>query len=252
MVLAVAAASLNPVPAGAGQSLSVATDYWPPFRIRGPEGLGGIDVDLMNVLSKRLGIEMKFEIMPWARCLVNMEGGSVDLMTGLARTPEREVYVRYAKEPYYMCAPAFYRLADAKDGEVGTYGDLRGLRIGFTRGSAYFDPFDSDEGLSKVMVAQEQMLIDMLLEEHIDVFVGTDCQVDYHLRQLGLLSRIVKTKYHPDERIKLYLGVSRRSPNVALFDALERELRRMVDDGTVDRIVSGYVGAGASREAAAN
>ena len=29
-------------------------------------------------------------------------------MTGLARTPERERYIRYLDAPYYACSPRFY------------------------------------------------------------------------------------------------------------------------------------------------
>ena len=82
--------------------LRVMTDLWPPFRMLKEDGqLQGLDIDLLNELSRRTGMRFDVQRAPWARGLAALEQGTADMMTGLAKTPERERYIRYLDAPYY-------------------------------------------------------------------------------------------------------------------------------------------------------
>jgi len=51
-----------------GESLRVMTDLWPPFRLEGENGqLQGLDIDLLNELSRRTGLRFDVQRAPWAR-----------------------------------------------------------------------------------------------------------------------------------------------------------------------------------------
>jgi polar amino acid transport system substrate-binding protein len=214
--------------AGEVQPLRVMTDLWPPFRMLKEDGhLQGLDIDLLNELSRRTGMRFEVRRAPWARGLAALEQGSADMMTGLAKTAERERYIRYLDAPYYACAPRFYA-SPALATLLNDYASLRGLRIGYVLESVYFQPFDSDKALDKVGVSNEQQLLEMLALGRIDALVGTDCQVDYSLLDPKLAGRIVKAAYQPQERTELYIGFSRkrleRMPELAAaLDTLLRE-----------------------------
>lgn len=209
------------------QPLRVMTDLWPPFRMDREDGrLHGLDIDLLDELSRRTGMQFEVQRAPWARGLAALEQGTADLMTGLARTPERERYIRYLDTPYYTCSPRFYA-NPALATRLSDYASLRGLRIGYVLESAYFQPFDADQALNKVGVSNEHQLLEMLARGRIDALVGTDCQVDYSLLDPGLAGRIVKAAFQPGVRTELYIGFSRkrleRMPELAA--ALESLLR---------------------------
>lgn len=210
------------------QPLRVMTDLWPPFRMLKDDGhLQGLDIDLLNELSRRTGMRFEVRRAPWARGLAALERGSADMMTGLAKTAERERYIRYLDAPYYACSPRFYA-SPALAMLLNDYASLRGLRIGYVLKSVYFQPFDSDKALDKVGVSNEQQLLEMLALGRIDVLVGTDCQVDYSLLDPKLAGRIVKAAYQPQARTELYIGFSRkrleRMPELAAaLDTLLRE-----------------------------
>lgn len=210
-----------------GEPLRVMTDLWPPFRMEGENGqLQGLDIDLLNELSRRTGLRFEVQRAPWARGLTALEQGSADLMTGLARTPERERYIRYLDTPYYACSPRFYA-SPTQAMLLNDYASLRGLRIGYVLESVYFQPFDADKSLNKIGVSNEKQLLEMLVRGRIDVLVGTDCQVDYALLAPELAGRIVKAAYHPDARTALYIGFSRQRLThlPALAAALDELLR---------------------------
>ncbi|MNP45319.1 hypothetical protein D3C76_1392310 [compost metagenome] len=85
----------------------------------------------------------------------------------------------------------FYSRPELAQGVTG-YPQLSRYDIGFVRGSAYFEPFDSDAALRKVGVASEGQLLDMLRHKRLQMVIGTDCQVDYELlRDPHLAGRIV-------------------------------------------------------------
>lgn len=215
-------------------SLRVMTDFWPPFRIAGEGGeLRGLDMDLLAELERRTGLRFDVQRAPWSRGLAALERGAADLMTGLARTPERERYIDYLERPYFTCAPRFYSLPELAQGITG-YPQLGQYDIGFVRGSAYFEPFDSDQSLRKVGVGNEGQLLDMLRHKRLQLVIGTDCQVDYEL--LGdpaLAGRIVKLAYRPPARTELFLGFSRQRPLGAQRQAIAEALGQMIDEGWV-------------------
>lgn len=223
--------------------LSVATLVWPPFRMSSPSGgLTGLDVDLLHEIGRRSGLQFDIQVMPWARGLERMRQGRVDLMTGLARTPEREVFVDYLTPAYHACAPRFYG-PPVLQGRVRGYADLSRLRIGYVLESAYFEPFDSDTQLNKLGVNGESQLLEMLQRGRIDLLVGTDCQVDYDRRAPALAQRLYKMSYEPPSRTALYIGFSRQSPQHEARGKIEAALRQILADGWLQRRERVYWGA---------
>lgn len=222
--------------------MTLATDDWPPFRISDEKGLIGLDLDLIEEISKRTEADLRVVKMPWGRALTSMQSGAVDVMTGLAYRDERAKYIAYTDTPYFKCTTSFYTLAGRED-EIQTYEDLAQHQIGFVLHSAYFDRFDNDTALDKVGVPQEQTLIDMLMRGRFAVMIGTDCQVDYFIERQGLSDKISKTPYNPGNSVDLYLGVSKKSGWAKRLDKLNMVMKELVDEGFVDKIAQEYYGA---------
>src|SRR5437899_7794819 len=64
---------------------------WPPFS-SGEQGgrLTGIDVDIVNLVAKRAGLNVQFEVTPnWSETLRMAATGELDFIGGIARTEQR-------------------------------------------------------------------------------------------------------------------------------------------------------------------
>lgn len=221
--------------------LVMATDDWPPFRISNEQGLIGLDLDLIDEIAKRTRSNLTVAKMPWGRALTSMQTGDVDVMTGLAYRDERAEYIAYTDTPYFKCTTAFYTIAGQAQ-KIKSYEDLARYQVGYVLHSAYFDRFDNDVSLDKVGVAQEQILIDMLMKRRFGVMIGTDCQVDYFIKRQGFAGKIEKAPYNPGNAVDLFLGVSKKSDWVGKLDLLNKVVKELVDEGFVDKISEEYYG----------
>ncbi len=220
-------------------SLKVATDDWPPFRISTDHGFVGLDLDIVNELGRRIETGAEIIKMPWGRALTSMESGTVDIMTGLAYRDERAQYIAYTSTPYYTCQTAFYKLRTSAV-RVDDYDDLSRYLIGFVLHSAYFPRFDKDQNLNKLGVAGEQVLIDMLEKGRLDIIVGTDCQVDNIIKANNLSDKIEKAAYRPGNTVDLYIGVSRKSAWANRLDEINQIMSSLVQEGYIDRFARKY------------
>lgn len=221
-----------PPPAPAGE-IEVVTEIWPPFRIgepEQPESFSGIDIELLDMLTRRLGVTYRIRRLPWARCLEFMRSGRADLITGLAHTPERAKFIRYSRIPYHTVSPAFYVRKGAGK-KIRTYADLSPFSIGYSLQSAYFEPFDSDDSLQKVGVSTETQLIRMLALGRLDVIIGTNANVEYDIGVMGLRGEIERTVYQPEKQTPLYIGISRKSPLMAQAEEIDLLLEYVLQRG---------------------
>lgn len=74
---------------------------WPPFSmLDGGNRLRGLDIDLMDDLAARAGLEIKWvTAATWQECLRLAKSGAVDVLVGTARSREREDFLLFTK-PY--------------------------------------------------------------------------------------------------------------------------------------------------------
>ena len=193
----------------------------------------------MARIEARLGIKIQIQRVPWVRALAMMRDGKADFMSGLARTAEREAFIHYAEPPYAQIRPVFYKLASSPK-EIIRYEDLAGHRIGFTRGSAYFEPFDSDTTLDKHSATDETQLLKMLVGQRFDFIIGSDLQADYEIGIRGYKNRIIKADYRPEKSVPLYIGVSRKSAFLPRVEELNRAITELLANGTVTDLLGRY------------
>ncbi|MBC9249306.1 ABC transporter substrate-binding protein [Pseudomonas alcaligenes] len=220
-------------------------NYWPPFRMSDDSGrLQGLDIDLLDELSRRTGLQFEIQVVPWARALADMRSGHTQMMTGLARTSEREAFIDYLQPSYYACSPRFYG-PPPQAAAITEYAQLRGPRIGYVLDSAYFQPFDADASLTKVGVKNEQQLLQMQLRGRVELLVGTDCQLDYQLRDPELARSLVKLAYRPQSTTHLYIGFSRESPRPREQALIGTALRQMLEEGWLEQTAARYWGTAA-------
>ncbi len=76
--------------------IRVRVSNFPPQYFQGENGnWEGLSVELSRILLKEADCTVSFHDMPWARGLLSMKHGDIDMMTNLSVTEERKQYMVY-------------------------------------------------------------------------------------------------------------------------------------------------------------
>ncbi len=207
--------------------------------VNSPSGFRGIDIDITNKLSETLGITIEIQRHPWARALELMRNGQADMVTGTAFTPERETFMHYIPVSYYSVRPVFYT-QKGKGKLIKSYEDLYGPSVGYSLNSAYFEPFNSDSKINKVGISTEVQLLQILALGRINITIGTDPNISYDVARLGYRDVLEPTTYQPPNKTELFIALSRKSGAMDLAQEIEQALRRLMTDGSIDKIIKEY------------
>ena len=128
--------------------MSVATeDDYTPFEFVSEGVSTGYDNDLLALVRKKLGLEVKQQVMPWAGILPGVTTGKYDMaLTAVLVTDERKKTFDFASP---TCESITF-FATKKDSSVKTGDDLVGKVVGAETGSAMLSDLKSfNEELKK-------------------------------------------------------------------------------------------------------
>jgi len=217
-------------------------EKWPPFRIEDESskyGFKGLDIEILNEISKKLNIKIQIIRSPWARSLANIKSGESDIITGLAYTEERAEFINYAEPSYYSVTPVFY-VKKGNAGKIKSYNDLYSYSVGHSIKSAYFEPFNSDSKLNKVELSNETQLIKMLVLGRVDAIIGTDPNLSYDLLKANVRSKVEPAAYKPDKITKLYIGISKKSPLSSRMKEIESVITDMINKNRINKLMTKY------------
>ena len=217
----------------------ITADTWPPFRMIKDNKYVGIDYDILNEVAKRMNLQLTIKQQPWSRGLASMQLGQVDIMSGLAKTEKRALFLNYTSPSYFKCSTVFYvKKGDAK--LIQNYEDLQQYNIGYVSNSAYFKKFDTDKNLKKYPVTNEEQLIKMLIFNRFKVIIGTDCQADYDISRLGFNEQIEKAIFKPNNSVHLYIGISKKSKLINKQDQINKVIKDIIEEGLVQEYSKKY------------
>ncbi len=116
-------------------SAGIAPNY-PPMDFKDPatNKLTGIDYDLGTEISKRLGIEIRWQETAFEQMVSGLATNRIDIvMSGMTDTPERQKTVDFVD--YFSTGPQFYTLESQK--VLKDIDDMCGKKIGTSRRTTF-------------------------------------------------------------------------------------------------------------------
>jgi ABC-type amino acid transport substrate-binding protein len=216
--------------------LTVGTDLpYPPFEYREGGELTGFDVDIMNEIASRLGLEAEFIDSPFDTIFTDLANGQFDVViSGATITPEREEQVNFS-EPYFNSLQA---LVVSDDSGIGSFDDL-----------GEGDAVSVQSGTTGEIWAEEN-----LQPNGVEIRAFPEYPPVYNALEAGQVDGVVydessaipETFNRPGLEVvdtvdtgEAY-GIAVDPANEALLDAVNDALAAMIEDGTYDEIFDGY------------
>lgn len=116
----------------AGELVVATSPDFPPFENLEGEKVVGIEIDILDLVCKELGVELKLEQMDFDSVLAGVQAGKYDMgASGISVTPDREKNMMFTA-PYCLAAQAIV----VKDGSaVATKADLKGKTVSVQTGT---------------------------------------------------------------------------------------------------------------------
>ena len=228
--------------------LSLRWDDDPPYFMVREGEVVGIDADLVREAMERLGCGLSLKKLPWARALLELRDGRVDMLSSAYRTPEREQYAYYSNVVGLVSPNILFirRSDEARFDPVGLRELLKSdFRLGAQINVSYSDEYSAlvqnpDYEKNIQYVSRRESLWKMLARNRVDGVVASRLTGLYEIQALGLSGTITPSSLVVSNKPAFFV-FSKAAVSSEFVADFDRVLQAMVDDGTFAAIVNRYV-----------
>lgn len=214
--------------------LTVATSPdFPPYEYLDDNGdVVGIEIDILELIAKKLGLELQVDPMDFDSALLAVQQGKSDMVvSGVTVLPERELVMNFTDS--YTNAVQVIVVPEGSDVTLDNLGEQQ---IGVQRGTTG-DIFTTDDYGDDHVTGYDSytLVVQALLNGQIDCIVMDDAVArEYVAANPGLT--ILDTAYADEDYA---FGIDKG--NDALTRAVTDALNELIEDGTVDSIIAQYI-----------
>ena len=229
-------------------TLSMGWEPWHPYQYEDEQGkLTGFDIDFIEAIASSIGCTVTYREINWARGLVDLKNGDLDLITNANFTEERSVWAHYSDAYRDGSIAIFMRKNESQQYPIESLADLKNtdFRLGIGRGVIYCDEvteLSADPEFKKNLVlipTSELQQYNMLQVSRIDGFLRSITA----LKSLHeLIGDDINLEAHPF-RVgggEQHVILSKRSVTPAQFDQFNEGLRIIQQNGVLDSLLSKY------------
>lgn len=196
---------------------------------------------IVEEAARRIRCNIEWREMPFGASLDALKKWDVDIVTNVRfRTPERERFARFSYNLGNINS-AIYFLQNINDPrDIKSLKELAEHRIGYRRGVYYFKEF---ERMTRIPFDDNDTMARDFAEEKIDVMVvNNKISSERALKSAGVnasryrYASLVMNK----ELMGMYLMYSLAPQHQPVFDRLDQELKKMVQEGVVNEIYQSF------------
>lgn len=218
----------------------VASTESPPYRMFEGGPPRGVFIDILEAVLQKVNLTPRYHVLPFKRCLAELETGAADLFIGLFYRPEREAYAIYLKPTIAPYVTKVFYLNKERASQIQEWEDLYRLRIGIRAGYKHHPEFDTDERIRKYPVTSDEQNFHKLAVNRIDAVLITEETGVYLIDKLGYTDRFAQAPLRLERDNPAYIVMSRKSRLKPHIAKLQWAIAAMVADGTLEAIRDKY------------
>ena len=216
-------------------------DSFPPMGYRDENNeIVGFDIDLAKEVCKGLGVELKCRPIDWSAKEQELATGQIDcIWNGFTKTEEREKSMTLSTSYVNNAQVVVVKSSSS----VNTLADLKGKSVGVQAGSSGEEAIYDTEGFEdsvKEIVPYRDYLTALMDHEigGVDAVVMDLLVANDNINRSGKDFRILDETLCAEEYV-----IGFRKGEVALCEAVEKELYALKDSGKLAEIATQWFGA---------
>lgn len=196
----------------AAQTITIAAeDAWFPYSGTINGKAKGFAEDIISAAFLTQGVVVKFDAVPYARCLKLTKEGHYLACFNMPRTAERENDVRWPDKPMYITTSNIYTRKHNGAAAVSAVQGMEGKRVAVVRSYEYDDAFDLNTRIIRETVDSDINALKMLDAARVDYVPVFNKAADYIFSQHAAF-RDRFTKVGQLAPVPVYLGFSKLHP----------------------------------------
>jgi polar amino acid transport system substrate-binding protein len=164
--------SEDPDPTNTVTKIRVATDAtWPPFEYvdTANNQIVGFDIDLMNAIAEKAGLEVEFVNVEWDPLLAGVAQGTYDAaISSITIKPERLDAMNFS-DPYFVAGQII--VVRSSNTTINSSDDLVGKNVGVQSGTTGDDEVSAINGVTRTPYDEIGMAFMALRNNQIDAVV---------------------------------------------------------------------------------
>lgn len=163
LLLLTVSALITATSALAGETIVIgAEDDWYPYSGRINGEARGFGVDVVRESFAAVGVTVKFESVPYIRCLELTKRGKFLACNEPARTDETEPHLLWPDQPIFSARSMIYARRPSTEAGLTTK-SLEGRKVLVTHGFEYGNEFDNNKKVIRIAATKEISVFRMLL-----------------------------------------------------------------------------------------
>ncbi|MDH4565807.1 transporter substrate-binding domain-containing protein [Pseudomonas sp. BN414] len=221
------------------EPLRIVSEPWAPYIFEEDGQLRGLDYEASVIVFQRMGIEVQWSLMPWKRCLVELESGQADAVLDIFHKQERESQMAFPAEPLSEVEFVLF-YARQRPYPFQRLADLRGLKIGVSPGYWYADKaFRTSPLFIREPAPTHEANLGKLVRDRVDLVVNDRRAGQFLVHQMGLQAQIANHQ-RVIGRDRLYLAFRRQPQLESLAAPFGEALRRFKQEPAYAQLVARY------------
>lgn len=220
----------------------------PPYTWRAADGqVKGIVVDLVSEALARLNCTVTLVEMPWARGILSLQNGSLDILPSALKTPEREAFAYFSLPVNRSPNVLFVSTSSARQKPIKQLAEVMdsdfrlGAQIGVAYGSEYQTLLQQPAFVAHlVFVNNRRGAWRMLAAGRLDGLIADEVTGLQELQEMGLSQTIVRSGLVVSGEAAAF-ALSKKALNADFAQRFDQALQAMFDDGSYQQIMQRYL-----------
>lgn len=199
----------------------------------------GFDMDVMQAVAAKAGIEIKFHNTPWEGIFETLKTGDRDIViSAVTITPERKQSMDFS-DPYFE---AKQLIAVAQSSKIAKFADLKTKKVGVQTGTT------GDEAVQKLLgktnpsikrFESTPLALKELQNGGVEAVVADNgVVVNFMANNKGSKIKTIDDASFEKE----FYGIAVKKGNKELLDKINKGIAAIKADGTYDKIFKKYFG----------
>jgi len=218
---------------------------YPPFNYSNDDGeLIGFEIDVLNEISERTGLEIEIEPLAWDGIFGQLDSEKIDSVV-CCIFPSKERQEKYIFSREYIFDENCFIVQKGNGAKIKTFDDLEGLKIGCTGGGNTYlrlkelqDSVDFDFEIVAYNAERECYDLDL---GRLDAIYKSPVSALEQARQAGLDLEVAECP--PLEKASCSFPFRMNDERSKLIcDAFSEATQGMIDDGTMKELCEKWLG----------